>query len=1701
MLQTSRPGSLAGSLFPVPFRRRGRQGAVRKGFAAIVAAGTLLLGSGGRTTAWGQDAEESPPVIEPDGRYDYRGKDGEADAVDALFPQSPERVRQLRAIERAVEDRDWDRAAEALLFILREAEGEVVRLSDGTSATVVDEAGRMLDQFPAAERRALSLRLSGAARVALEEALATADAGALRSVAVRFPATDAAREASIRLALLHLDRGEAGLAARLFDSLLNDPTAATELLADPRRRAAVVAAFSRGGEAKRANALWSELAVADRAGLGLPGETDDPNAVPSALSFVSRGAGPVGPEVSGDPLLVPRWSIPIVLDPQKRQGFRDAVDRLQRADTALLPVWDPLTVSTPDRDLVLTRTTGDVLAADAATGQVVWRSRPTGFAVDGSSARRVIYTQRGRQNPAESNETVSSVYRGAAFGRLTTDGSRVFLLEADEREGRNSQRSNFNRYAATAGRPVRLVAYRVDTGLLDWEVGGTLRDEPFDLPLAGWRPLAAPTVDGGDLFLVAERVAADGLRRIAVFCLDPATGRERWSRTVAYAEASVEADPARAEWGAWCAVSDGVIVVPTTVGWIAGVDRLTREVLWVERISEPEDEKTNRFRGFGGVSANAAERESLSEYWRPGPPMIQGKRVLFGPPGEDELYGLDLLTGERLWSPRKRRNWKAVVALLPGSLFADSDGDGESRAAGDEGAVVVVGPDSLAAYSLKKGADHLWTRSLPKNLGPPSGMPLVVGDRILVPMSSGALVTVDAATGKQRKVAWRTDASAPARGLGALGVSDGRLVSVGPGGLVGFEDRDRLAAELAAAAAAAGSKDALLVLREAELLRTAGLTTEVLEKLETVMDDDVGRDAAPASLSAADAERFRALLRSTLRDAILGKPDGAAAPSPERQDALLDRLEAQADTPARQIAVALLRADRLRARGESDAAVRALDGLIGDRLGPAADPDANPLVPAAEGTGPPPPAAEAEAPEPDAEVRLSRAVSGDLRTIWEAGAAEGASDADRSGRAAVDELAAEWLARDAIDGRLPAASAAAELLPFHPVVADALVSWSEAMLAAPAIEGGAAFAEAELTLIRIADSREDSAGRRAAEALKSLAESAEESGGVPRKSVMVAEAVPADVATRPAAALTVPAAIRSFFRSHTLAPSTDGSRLDLLDVSNPDAHPTVVARFPLMGSMLNAATMRHLQMRQRNYRSDYYARTVQPAIGSAGGLIFAVTREAVAAVHPQSAAMLWSRQVDGAQPSSPDYPWMAVPSRNNQRPPMARPISQLTRSNSYRPRRGVVGANAEIVLVVDDRELSALDARTGELIWVKRRLESQNVSVLATSTTVLVHFSTNGTGPGVALAARDGSPLSNSDEALEVGSRAQASAGAGVVHLSEKGGDYVIRSWDPASDRELWKHTLDGEALIVFLSGGGSSLAAIVSPDEEGKDREASMIELHTGEHTVLGGMKVGGSPTIQAVADADRVMFLSRPSRSSNRRYAIQRLQTTTIGGNLEVFSRNGGRLWRTHASGSEFLHQDFEHASFVTLLTADEDAKRGELSDVELVTLDKDTGRELLRTLIPVLTDLQFSAVSPEGDELSLWNANWIANQLPAQEYWRLRTVVGDGAPATGPGAAGERVDRSGDDADADAVEEPRRNLDPNGNPAVDEEADAVIEEADQMEDAVEGEVREALKENNALLRVFQQLTPAQRKQIEEKVRELRERQGEPQEGDRPR
>lgn len=186
---------------------------------------------------------------------------------------------------------------------------------------------------------------------------------------------------------------------------------------------------------------------------------------------------------------------------------------------------------------------------------------------------------------------------------MASDGARLFVIEDDSVVMHGPAGTGFqlvgDTYESQRRTPGnRLAAYDLATGRETWAIGGPANGESFDLPLAGSFFFGAPLVDGGELFVVGERDLD-----IRLYALDPATGRVRWSQLLAHSDAKIEQDLGRRWWTAQVAYSNGILVCPTTVGWLVGVDRLDHSVLWMDRYAPPRPGSERREREQGEASS------------------------------------------------------------------------------------------------------------------------------------------------------------------------------------------------------------------------------------------------------------------------------------------------------------------------------------------------------------------------------------------------------------------------------------------------------------------------------------------------------------------------------------------------------------------------------------------------------------------------------------------------------------------------------------------------------------------------------------------------------------------------------------------------------------------------------------------------------------------------------------------------------------------------------------------------------------------------------------------------------------------------------------------------------------------------------------------------------------------------------------------
>lgn len=803
-------------------------------------------------------AEAKPPAAipqKPAGRNRARaGQDKSPETpLDPRFADNRVLSSNLEKARDLIEAGRWKAAIGRLQQILDTPEDSLYSDEKGRLVSIRSEAERLLGSLPDGELRSYRDAYSGAAQRLLDQALNNDDRAALATVACRYFHTDAGQEAANLLGTLHLDHGEFGLANRWFAALKE---ADSPICLDPRWQAK--AAFL----TKQLATDSEEKSSTDNTANKLNGEAQlggvtqnvsrwlttmatlpEPEILLKEWSQSFGTASRQGKPVGGQPLLLSRWFEPLSHSHRVRDRLQRMTEDLADDQRVMIPAISPLMVG----GKIVFRTLRGVQVIDAENGKPLWETQDqvtaeqllTGSQPSTDFVNNRFVGFRGRQIWGEERSGTSSqnplthlLFEDASYGNLSSDGSRLFVIE----ELAVLTRSYRGYWGGNSESPVdrygqdwssnRLTAYDLESGRPLWEVGGTDHGESFELPLAGYFIHGAPAVDAGQLFLVAEKD-----RRIQLFCLDAASGQVVWSQLLANSEVKIASDIARRWLGAPVSLGQGVIICPTTTGLVIALDRRTRSLLWTYD-SAP---KTTQSRRYGRRQNNNLLRsESLNKRWSPSPPVISGNRVVLAAPRSKYLVCLDLLSGKRIWR---------VVKSGETMLYLAGVHDDHA---------IMVGKNSVRSLNLHDQGKKKWDTPLP---APPSGRGVAVGNRFHVPLASGILLSLDLKTGEVVEEAIRPSGS---RSLGNLAVNRGAVISLSPQGVEAFEQREQVALEISQLRST-NPQNSRALLKEAEI---AALTGDLAETLAPLGKID------PSQLPQADNSRFHELYFSTLVSTI-----------------------------------------------------------------------------------------------------------------------------------------------------------------------------------------------------------------------------------------------------------------------------------------------------------------------------------------------------------------------------------------------------------------------------------------------------------------------------------------------------------------------------------------------------------------------------------------------------------------------------------------------------------------------------------------------------------------------------------------------------------------------------------------------------------------------------------------------------------------
>ncbi len=745
------------------------------------------------------------------------------DAIDQRAPLIREQEALLRSAQTRIDRGLWPEALDILQAILDEEAESVVLGSDGEFRSIRWEAQQKIAQLGPDARQLYERTYGPLARRLLDNARQSSDFDALRLVAEQYFHTQAGYQAANWIASHHLDQGEFAIAARWYQRLERSNA---EFVGDPLWRFKVAETYRRTAFEKEELPDWFELTTEQELELSrrLPGASAA-DARDQWLKLASQYQRPLrdwlypggtrnraGHAQGSAPLLISQWTHPLTDQQEIRGQIEQILEDLRIGRTPAIPIMQPIVAG----NRVVFRTFEGLRVVDLESGKVLWETQeeisPARLMASHQPAHAVELRQRiiingnivspyyGTQ--ADQHPVASLLFRDGVHGTLSSDGRQVYVIEQNAVLSNSPPGQYHANFDPAQNDPYRrdwssnrLTAYNLETGQQVWHVGGRMMLEAVDPPLAGTYFLGPPLCDGQELFVIGEQENA-----LRLFCLNANSGELEWSQLLAYTDISISRDMARRWWPASVALSEGVLICPTNIGFVVGMDRRSREILWISRYSSKSVEKQQQmqFRG-GGIMITGSGM--LRDRWFPTPPMIVGQTVVVAPPEDPILIGYRLADGAERWRIDDQKR-----GLYPLGSYGSE--------------LIVVTEDGLTGYDATTGKE-LW-QALFTDFDPeyntqgmlPGGRGLIMGDQVLLPINERELWYFDLLS---KSFVSRAEVSRDEPRIGNLVMARGKLVVAGPLDVSFFQPKQLVEQEIVQRLAA-DPRDSWGLLKQSQML-------------------------------------------------------------------------------------------------------------------------------------------------------------------------------------------------------------------------------------------------------------------------------------------------------------------------------------------------------------------------------------------------------------------------------------------------------------------------------------------------------------------------------------------------------------------------------------------------------------------------------------------------------------------------------------------------------------------------------------------------------------------------------------------------------------------------------------------------------------------------------------------------------------------
>ena len=226
--------------------------------------------------------------------------------------------------------------------------------------------------------------------------------------------------------------------------------------------------------------------------------------------------------------------------------------------------------------------------------------------------------------------------------------------------------------------------------------------------------LGPPLCLNGKLYVLTEKQ-----QELRLVCLENVKHGAGWTTKVDFMlslgtarDSQMQQDPLRRIHAAHLSYGDGVLVCPTNLGYVIGIDLLQNSLLWAypyrDKTDVAEEPAGGTVMGPGGmpmrirggwVPSGTYNQSPPQSGWKVSAPIIQDGKVVFTATDSKSIHCVRLKDGTPVWSRPRQEN-----DLFLGGVV--------------NGKVIIVGTKTVHAYTLAKG-DDAWTveTGLPSGFG------------------------------------------------------------------------------------------------------------------------------------------------------------------------------------------------------------------------------------------------------------------------------------------------------------------------------------------------------------------------------------------------------------------------------------------------------------------------------------------------------------------------------------------------------------------------------------------------------------------------------------------------------------------------------------------------------------------------------------------------------------------------------------------------------------------------------------------------------------------------------------------------------------------------------------------------------------------------------------------------------------------------